>query len=138
MSVSKQIHDAKLIKWTTLFKEQSDSGLNVKDWCSENGISKDTYYYWKRKVKEAVIDSSSPEIIPISVALAPASTTEPVISHGLSNSSPKSDSCGLYNLYNTPNSSDFIHISSKGICMDISQNVPIESIAKIIEVICHA
>ena len=136
MSISKKIHNTKLIKWTALFKEQSESGLKVKDWCLENGISKDSYYYWKRKVKEALLDSSAPEIVPISTS-APASSINPDMPLDSYNHLPQNDSCGLFNLYNTRDISDSIHISSRDI-QEISSSASTKLISKIIEVIRNA
>ena len=64
-----------------------DSGLLIQDWCRENGISKDKYYYWKRKLKDMCIDSiempsfidisglQHPDNGPVSVQEAAASVT---------------------------------------------------------------
>ena len=43
MNANKKIHDAKLIEWAALFREQAESGLKVIDWCASKGISKNTY-----------------------------------------------------------------------------------------------
>ena len=65
MNVSKVTHQAKLEHWTMMLKEQKNSGLSVKDWCSQNSITKDQYFYWKRKVKESLLESALPEIVPV-------------------------------------------------------------------------
>lgn len=41
-----------LSHWAQLIGECQNSGLTVKDWCGNNGVSKDQYYYWLRKVRE--------------------------------------------------------------------------------------
>ena len=71
MNVSKVTHQVKLDRWTTLLNEQKSSGLSVKDWCSQNGISRDRFFYWKRKLKESLIESVLPDIVPVAI---PAST----------------------------------------------------------------
>jgi len=38
-------------RWQCLIKEYQESGMKLKDWCSENGVSKDQYYYWLSKVR---------------------------------------------------------------------------------------
>ena len=65
MNAKKQIDKAKLIKWSALIKEHPKAVLKIKDWCAQNDITKDTYYYWKRKVMDALLDSTTPDIVPI-------------------------------------------------------------------------
>ena len=42
----------KLEHWRKLIAECQSSGMQVKQWCAQNEISKDQYYYWLRKVRE--------------------------------------------------------------------------------------
>ena len=67
MNVSKVTHQVKLDRWTAILKEQNSSGLSIKDWCSQNGIKRDQFFYWKRKLKESVLESALPEIVPVSL-----------------------------------------------------------------------
>ena len=62
--VSKQL---RLSRGSALVKACQESGLSVKAWCEMNGITKDTYYYWKRKLKDICLDSIEiPSFIDIS------------------------------------------------------------------------
>ena len=54
------------------------SGMKVKDWLKANNISKDTYYYWYREVKDSYMNSSLPEIVPVSEALTPSAAPVPM------------------------------------------------------------
>lgn len=36
-----------------LFQEYQESGLNVKDFCSNQGFAPSTFYYWKKQLGEA-------------------------------------------------------------------------------------
>ena len=47
----------KLEHWRRLIAECQSSGMQVKQWCAQNGISKDQYYYWLRKVREISVDN---------------------------------------------------------------------------------
>ena len=67
MNVSKVTHQVKLDRWTAILKEQNSSGLSIKDWRSQNGIKRDQFFYWKRKLKESVLESALPEIVPVSL-----------------------------------------------------------------------
>ena len=39
-------------EWAERFRERSQSGQTVRSWCSDNGVSNRTYYYWLRRVRE--------------------------------------------------------------------------------------
>ena len=67
MKSNQKIHQANLSKWTSLFQEQADSGLTVKEWCSQNSLSIHAFYYWKRIAKEAYVSSIMPEIVPLPI-----------------------------------------------------------------------
>ena len=43
-------------QWTAVFKAKAESGLTVDEYCDQNGISRNAYYYWLRKAKAAVLE----------------------------------------------------------------------------------
>ena len=67
MSSKSIIDQAKLANWASLFSDQKASGLSVTEWCLQNNISKNKFFYWKRKPKDDVITSSLPDIVPLSM-----------------------------------------------------------------------
>jgi len=56
----------KLNHWRNVINECQTSGMKVKDWISEHGISRDQYYYWLRKVREDYVKDLSVEPLPLS------------------------------------------------------------------------
>ena len=36
--------------WALMVQEQSNSGLSIRDWCSQNNISTKTFYYRRKLV----------------------------------------------------------------------------------------
>ncbi len=52
MSSKSIIDQAKLANWASLFSDQKASGLSVTEWCLQNSISKNKFFYWKRKLKD--------------------------------------------------------------------------------------
>ena len=40
-------------KFLELFQRQKESGLTVKDFCSNEIIAPSTFYYWQKKLKQA-------------------------------------------------------------------------------------
>lgn len=58
--------DARLHEWAEQIKAQQESGMTVKEFCTQNGINIKTYYYHLRKVQECYVESA-PEIVPVAV-----------------------------------------------------------------------
>lgn len=71
MNTKQKLHQAKLSQWAIRFKEQTDSGLTVKNWCNQNSISIHTYNYWKHVLKEEYVDTILPDIIPVTSLASP-------------------------------------------------------------------
>jgi transposase-like protein len=45
----------RLQQWQAIFHDRAESGLSVKDYCQNHGITKDSYYYWQKVAREAAI-----------------------------------------------------------------------------------
>jgi len=59
--------DYQIKKWQCLIKEYQESGKKLNDWCADNSVTKDQYYYWLDKVrvkyyKAAVKQLQAPEM----------------------------------------------------------------------------
>lgn len=59
-----------LAEWAEQIRacQNRPSGMKVDDWCAQNGITKATYYWRLRKVREACIDitqNNSPSFVEI-------------------------------------------------------------------------
>ena len=39
------------------------SGLTIKEWCEQNGINSNTYYYYLRRIRDAMLESSGPRLV---------------------------------------------------------------------------
>ena len=42
--------------WTKIITDQKESGLTVRAYCEEAGLHENSYYYWQKKLRTAVID----------------------------------------------------------------------------------
>ena len=49
--MEKYVQEIRLKQWCELIEASNSSGLPRKQWLKENGISKDAFYYWQRKVR---------------------------------------------------------------------------------------
>ena len=61
-----------LRKWAQIIKECKSSGEKVMDWIESHNISKDQYYYWQRRLKDAYMDSNlqqSPAFVELTVKI---------------------------------------------------------------------
>ena len=66
--------NVRLQQWMSIIQDCKSSGLKVDDYCLEHNISRNAYYYWLRKVKEAAIEQSGSlfaEVNPSFTAVTP-------------------------------------------------------------------
>jgi len=56
----------RLQEWTEQIKfcQNRPEGMQVKDWCDQNGITKSNYYYRLRRVRQACLDTFPAQTIP--------------------------------------------------------------------------
>ena len=58
-------HQARLKEWALAIQECRSSGLSVKQWCRERGITTTTYYRWEREALSAAaprLPEAAPEV----------------------------------------------------------------------------
>ena len=60
MEIRKQV---RLSQWSEMVREREESGLSIREFCAGKAISPKTYYYRLRKLREAAIEASTPEIV---------------------------------------------------------------------------
>lgn len=53
MNSQKVATSYRLSQWAQVIKARLDSGQNVKDFCQTAGISKNSYFYWQKKLPES-------------------------------------------------------------------------------------
>ena len=57
MKLQEVKHQMNLREWSEQIKAREESGLNVTKWCTEQGISKTSYYYRLNKVQEEYLNA---------------------------------------------------------------------------------
>lgn len=38
--------------WKQRLEEQKNSGMGIREWCESKQLSKDAYYYWRKKIQK--------------------------------------------------------------------------------------
>ena len=51
--------------WAMLIQECNNSGLTKREFCQQRGISEKSFYYWQRKLRAHIIESSEPQLVPL-------------------------------------------------------------------------
>ena len=64
MEIRKQV---RLSQWSEMVREREESGLSIREFCAGKAISPKTYYYRLRKLREAAIEASTPEIVQVDI-----------------------------------------------------------------------
>lgn len=70
-------------EWKELIKQQKASGLKVTRWCQEHQVTKATYYYWNRKIREQEEKKVADAPNRIEFVEVTSMSKEKVIPHGL-------------------------------------------------------
>ena len=80
-SVKKRIRHQ---KWLEMYEAYLSSGKSVVEWCTENGISKKTFYYRLRQIRKDMIETvESHDIVPITAVPEQQKNTDAsIIIHG--------------------------------------------------------
>jgi len=45
--------ECRLTQWAQAMKERVNNGESITDFCENRGVSRNTYFYWQRKLREA-------------------------------------------------------------------------------------
>lgn len=53
MDTQKVTTEYRLSKWAQIIQARIDSGQRVEEFCKTAGITKNAYFYWQRKLREA-------------------------------------------------------------------------------------
>jgi transposase-like protein len=48
-------HEINKARWQELIREQSESGLSIREWCRRHNMSHGKFYYWQRVIREEAL-----------------------------------------------------------------------------------
>lgn len=52
MDTQRVATEYRLSQWARVIQARLDSGQNIKEFCQTEGISKNSFFYWQRKLRE--------------------------------------------------------------------------------------
>jgi transposase-like protein len=84
MDMRKVAREVRLTKWSEILRAQQASGQTIQTWCEANGIDKQQYHYWQRKLRESAIESLTPTTEKMALT-APTFTEIPAPPHTAGN-----------------------------------------------------
>ena len=76
-----------LQEWQQRILDCQNSGMSVKTWCQQNGISTGSYYFHLRKIRESVLEEN--QIIPLEPPKPVSSTGIRIESAGITITLPE-------------------------------------------------
>lgn len=56
MNVRAATRELRQKQWESVIKDRIQSGMTVNAYCKANGITRDAYFYWLRKIKLAALE----------------------------------------------------------------------------------
>ena len=56
MDTQKVASEYRLSQWTQRLQAQKNSGQSITEFCEAMGVSRNTYFYWQKKVREAACE----------------------------------------------------------------------------------
>lgn len=83
--MEKYVQEIRIKQWSELIESANNSLLTRKQWLEKNGISKDAFYYWLRKVRKyyaeqnglipTTEDSKTMSLVEVPIAHVPKNAT---------------------------------------------------------------
>ena len=58
-------------QWEMVVQECVDSGLSNREFCRQRGITEKTFYYWQRKLRQQIVESAAPQLVPLEPVTEP-------------------------------------------------------------------
>lgn len=59
MNTKSEKHNFKIQQWKSIIQDRINSGLTVKEYCAQNNIKRDAYFYWLKIIRREAIEKAS-------------------------------------------------------------------------------
>jgi putative transposase len=66
----------RLAKWAQRIQKRQESGQSIKEFCASEGISKNTYFYWLRKLRQSALEEYDVKEAELKTELVPIGWTK--------------------------------------------------------------
>ncbi len=71
MSTQLATQQIRMNQWAQIIHARNESGLTVRDYCDQNGLSENAYFYWLRKIRASAIEASGGQFAELTAPAAP-------------------------------------------------------------------
>ena len=61
MDTRKVASEYRMAKWAQRIQERQESGQSIKEFCAAEGVSRNTYFYWLKKLRQSALKEYSPQ-----------------------------------------------------------------------------
>ena len=58
-------------QWEMVVQECAASGLSNREFCRQRGIPEKSFYYWQRKLRQQIVESAAPQLVPLEPGAEP-------------------------------------------------------------------
>ena len=58
-------------QWEMVVQECAASGLSNREFCRQRGFPEKSFYYWQRKLRQQIVESAAPQLVPLEPVDAP-------------------------------------------------------------------
>lgn len=141
MKASTYQHQVNLDLWAERIAEQKASGLKIDEWCLQNNLSRHKFFYWKRLLKDSIINSNLPDIVPLSqVYSAEANTIPSVAATFATNTTGHIQNCETSTSCTSdkPTFLNTFKLSTPNLSLEINSALSSADIISIIKAVQHA
>ena len=59
--MDQKIMEVRIKRWIPLIAEQANSGLSKKEWCSQNGIERTSFFRWQKRGRSYLLEHQESE-----------------------------------------------------------------------------
>ena len=67
--------------WSEALRERSTSGVSIREFCQNRGVSRNTYFYWQRKLRELAVEQIADKKQTVSSELSVRKSEEALQTH---------------------------------------------------------
>ena len=60
MNTKEMAMEYRITSWAQALQERIAGKENIKEFCARKGVSRNTYFYWQRKIRKSVVEQIMP------------------------------------------------------------------------------